>query len=455
MKKIKLLTTLSSLTIVGATIAPLTSCALKLKTHIITIEAGEHGKVSVTSLKVDRNTTWGVAKEKITVTPDEGYHFKEWTKDGSSLEDSFVIKDNFTVKAIFEEDPITGYRVSTTGSSAGVTFIGLPKSVQVGESINATYTFDNAQMQLVESESDILVGTRSVKDWCSGWKEGKIKIHENLIDGDITIKICIKYKPWHLNQTWSQIINACSTYEASDQGDAAKATFVASFTASDKTITSIDDLAGCWTTILINNKEHVVRIVEASHDQINGGTKKAGLTFELVTLLSDNDGNSLTCQWDTAESFDYTNSILMKNLNGTGSATGEGVWTKCAIDMLPSDLKSEIKTVDKKIGTKTGDAATFILTDYTTKLFPFTYAEIGWTPHNASWLAEGSVYKYWDIERGSDPKIKKDFNGKAQYYWLATPQTDDTNYVGYISDLGSVGFTGVTSKRSVSFAFCI
>lgn len=442
--------------------AEIKDCVLKFvpkAKYTITVTATEHGSVDKTSIEVVEGTTWNEAQEQITPTAEKGYDFMGWQKDGQWLPDTYVINSNITVQAVFEEHTPIVIIVSTTGSSPEVKFNNLPDLVTEGDTIEATYSFDNAQMELKENQCDILVGTKSVKEFCQ-YKNGTIKIDGKLVTDHVTIKIVVDYKAGHLNQSWDQIIEACNTFEASDHGEEATATFLASFSAKDKTIKTLADLAGCWTSVLINNKAHIVRIIGSDHDKIADKTYNAALTFELVTLLSDSNGNGLTCQWDTTNNYDYTNSILRWNLNGNGSGTQpEGVWSNSAFSMLPSKLKADgaIKTVNKKVATYNSEESKYeVKTEgYDDKLFALTYSEIGQTHSEQSvWLVEGSPYEYW---QHNPDFVKLDFNNNQKYYFLNTPKTDENDYAGYVNTQGVAGpgFGNVKSARGISFAFCI
>jgi len=442
--------------------AEIKDCVLKFVAkakYIVSVTASEHGSVDKTSIEVTEGTTWGAVQGQITPTAEQGYDFMGWQKDGQYLADTYVINSNITVKAIFEEHTPMVVIVSTQGSSPGVTFKDLPDIVTEGDTIEGTYTFDTTLMELKESQCDILVGNKSVKAWCT-FKNGTIKIAGSLVTDHVTIKIIVDYKQGHLNQSWDQIISACNTYEASDHETEATATFLGSFSAKDKTISTLNDLVDCWTSISINNKTHIVRIIGIDHDKIADKAYNAALTFELVTLLSDSNGNGLTSKWDTTNNFDYTNSVLRKNLTGNGSAEGSDVWDKSALSMLPSQLKEEtaIKTVTKTVGISTDSGASYNTTTYDDKLFVLTYSEMGQTHSESSkWLEEGTVYSYWDITKGHNPNcVKLDFNGAHKYYLLSTPKTDEINYAAYVNTQNKIlGFGGIYSPRGVSFAFCI
>lgn len=135
---------------------------------------------------------------------------------------------------------------------------------------------------------------------------------------------------------------------------------------------------GDTKNIFVNGIVHKVRIIGFDHDIIHGSDKKAGITFEFDTLLCDSEGYSLSTpyNWEQGKqstAVDFENSTLRHNLDGGGSAKNYSWYRKnsktesniktSAYDMLPNDLKSVMKTVDK---TNTYVTNLFILSWYET-----------------------------------------------------------------------------------------
>lgn len=270
---------------------------------------------------------------------------------------------------------------------------------------------------------------------------------------------------------WSTITGAVTTFESSAQDETATLQFLNTVDPNGNEHTWDTDakttlekyLVGKTGKITINGKLHTIRCIGCLHDAIvESGTvtnKKATLTYELTTLLSGDDGNALTTIWSGTGgvyNYDYTNSALRANLTGEGTASRK-TWSATALSMLPSDISTAVKTVEKKVATSdgTGQTPTYAATTYQDKLFPITYTEMGQTGS----IAEGTAYKYWTTHSADNDRIKKDANASAKVYWLGSPNTSDKQYAWGVTAAGTFesgyNVSDQSFKRSVSFAFCI
>jgi len=68
----------------------------------VTFNAGEHGRVSVSSASVAYGTEWSEVKKLTTVQADTNYKFSKWVDaNGNEISDDYIITDTFTAKALF------------------------------------------------------------------------------------------------------------------------------------------------------------------------------------------------------------------------------------------------------------------------------------------------------------------------------------------------------------------
>lgn len=217
------------------------------------------------------------------------------------------------------------------------------------------------------------------------------------------------------------------------------------------------------------NFDHTVRIIDFNHDDLADGSGKAGITFEFANLITKNDKTYAYTRWDSANNYDYRQSLLNDFLNDeTENATS-------VINMLPTDLSKEgiIKPVNKLVGVSTDEGANFTATpfeeDKCPKLFPLAYNEL----HNLGGTqqqyvipgeeGDAGIYKYYEGHCGDTDddkayRVKKIVDGNNYYYWLRSPYV----YHGYdyieaweVMDNGILHNTGVSNSLAVAPAFCI
>ena len=261
---------------------------------------------------------------------------------------------------------------------------------------------------------------------------------------------------------------------------------------------SVSDI-GKEVELTVNNQIHKVRLIGVDHDELNDGSgNKAHCTFEFANLLSDSDGYSLATLWNTDDgesstNYDYLNSDLRKALDGQGngtlrwyqkeSETKSTTYTTSVINMLPSGLQSEIKTVKKEVATSTS----YDPTNYDAKIFVLTFREMTQRPSPYA-KEEGATYQYYKDNDDNPSRIKhqvmwhtgavtsptkitdSDITWSANnyaghnsstdryggYYWLASPNADDSSRA-WGADVGGVLGSNVVydGAFAVAPAFCI
>ena len=243
---------------------------------------------------------------------------------------------------------------------------------------------------------------------------------------------------------WSVIIDQCNKLE---DGTITTNEFCEAFGKTD-----MSDFVGLERSVTINGITHIVRVIDTQHDDLADESGKAALTFELKTLLSGSDGKAMISKWDATNNYDYTNSILRKNLTNMGSASGDDVWESSAYSMLTTGtpaLSNNIKKVTKSVRT----TSSYTVDTYEDYLFPLSLIEMA-IPGEVE--PEGSQYLYWTNHSTLDGRIKKDGTITACSYWLASPFTTHQDTASAIGDSGFSESCNVNSTEcGVSFGFCI
>lgn len=115
---------------------------------------------------------------------------------------------------------------------------------------------------------------------------------------------------------------------------------------------------------------------------------------------------------------------------------------------LPSDLRSAIKTVQKKSGTGGGSSSGTQNTN--DDLFLLSEIEIfGSTTYSVA--GEGTQYEYYAAGNSTIKKV----NGSANGWWERSPLSGDINVFCFVISSGSANFTDAYNSYGVSFGFCV
>lgn len=233
---------------------------------------------------------------------------------------------------------------------------------------------------------------------------------------------------------------------------------------------------GIETTISINGVDHHLRLIGIDHDDLADGTGKAHTTWQLVELMSDSSGATLTQKWNAS----YTDPYFNIWNNGTQSCDIRNYLRTTFKGYLPTDLQSKIKTIKKK--TSAGNESTTV-NELEEDIFLLSVKEIcsdaaiqaakdasHWGTSPDVLKQEGNQYKFfadnlpdtdpynWDSTLTDAQKaivIKKDKSGAAYSWWLRSPDVDRTYYAFYVGSTGRVYYYYVYYANGVAPAFCI
>lgn len=217
----------------------------------------------------------------------------------------------------------------------------------------------------------------------------------------------VTYDPVFANNTWEDIIEACQINKV------------------PKTW-----LVGDQKTMTINGTNYHIDIIGKNHDDYADGSGKAPLTFQMhecyPSRYAMNSSNTNTGGWTSSQ-----------------MRTG---WLQNILNIMPSEVKSAIKEVNKlasKGGVNSGINTT------ADKLFLLSEVEVyGTTTYTFS--GEGSQYDYY---KAGNSKVKT-VSGSASKWWLRSPyKSNNTSFV-YVNESGSVSYVTATSTYGVAAAFC-
>ena len=176
-----------------------------------------------------------------------------------------------------------------------------------------------------------------------------------------------------------------------------------------------------------------LQIYGFNHDDKAGGGK-AGITFGLKNLMAD------TRQMNSSGG----------NVNGF---TGSDMYTWLQGDLynsLPSDLKSLIKSVNKK--TSAGNQSTTINTN-AMKIFLYSEVECFGTA-SFSAAGEGSQYPIF-TDAASRIKNLANGSGDANTWWERSPSTSITTSFCNVNSSGDANNNNASTSRGVCFGFCL
>lgn len=199
---------------------------------------------------------------------------------------------------------------------------------------------------------------------------------------------------------------------------------------------------------LSNGMQTAVQIVGFAHDEKTDGGK-AGITFIFKDCIGEHNMNSSDTNaggWEASEMRSYLNS--------------EG------LNLLPSDLKQKVVTVNKRTNNVGETQSASSVTATPDQLWLFSATElcgtISWhsgsdAAYNDALNAEGSEYKlFHDMNVNSTDSnsiLKKILNGQSDYWWERSPNPLHSYTFEYVSSGGNPSGGG-GSLASLFFGVC-
>lgn len=201
---------------------------------------------------------------------------------------------------------------------------------------------------------------------------------------------------------------------------------------------------GDTKTETLNGTSYTFRIAGFDHDALdstdakygdsnyNGGTNKAGITFEMVELFATG----------------YYMYSSTSNSNGWGSSYMRSTVMGKMKGYMPTALQNVLRTVSKL--TSAGKKSSTIKTT-ADELFLYSEIEIKGTV-NKTFAGEGSQYDYY---KAGNSAIKKR-GSTVNYWWLRSPASANSTSYAIIDALGSASANlANNSETGVTFGFCL
>lgn len=123
--------------------------------------------------------------------------------------------------------------------------------------------------------------------------------------------------------------------------------------------------------------------------------------------------------WDSSNN-DYKNSDVHSYLNGE------------FLGLLETNIQNAIKQVKLPYHNGTGSGGTTATgaNGLSTKIFLLSGYEVGWTTSDSQYFpVDGAKLDYFGSSSGGNSKRIANYGGSATYWWLRSPDTDDTSIV--------------------------
>ena len=137
-----------------------------------------------------------------------------------------------------------------------------------------------------------------------------------------------------------------------------------------------------------------------------------------------------TMAWDSSNN-DYKNSDVHSYLNGT------------FLGLLETDIQNAIKQVKipYRNGTGSGGTTASGANGLSTKIFLLSGYEVGWTTSDSqNFPVDGAKLDYFTASSSGNSKRIANLNGTATFWWLRSPNTDNTYYVWSVLSDGDYNY---------------
>lgn len=251
---------------------------------------------------------------------------------------------------------------------------------------------------------------RKVKSGYVGIEGLAHKIKKAYIGVDGVAKLCwASVDPVFANNSWADIIAACQANSVPDEW-----------------------AVGDSKTMTIGGTDYQIDIIGKSHDTYSDGSGIAPLTFQMHDCYGTKYAMNLT---------NNTN-------NGGWSDCGMRITNLPAIlALMPSEVKSGIKTVDKKTNRQVSWNNSLITT--ADKLFLLSVIEVSGS-ENGSLTGEGKQYAYY---KEGNSVIKTVDGTDTAWFLRSYPNGNGVQFKSVWAN-GSIDTYPASTSLGVAFAFC-
>lgn len=246
------------------------------------------------------------------------------------------------------------------------------------------------------------------------------------------------------------------------------------------------DLLGKTRDITINSQTHKVKVIGTNEDVylVDDASYFSALTFQFDTLITDQDGQVITCQWNqTDDSEHYWSSSIHKTLNDETSQDITSIYEMLIASnpWATQYLRSTCHWVNTKEGSNwkinVGTEKLFlpVLSDlFSVSGLEATDSAIIGEGNVAQYYYEnvrGSQYSYFNSSKniGNNPiatvettnSSYKSFSclKKEHDYWLCSPYLLGSTYAWYVTANGCVKYSDslemVSTPMALAPCFCI
>lgn len=325
----------------------------------------------------------------------------------------------------------TNYSITNTLSNCSNS--NTKATIWSGQSYNATisassgYTLDGATVSITMGGIDI---TNTAYDSTTG------EINIPLVSGNIVNNISAVSSGPVVDSTFGN--NDWSTISQVSQTIASQ-----NMSASDIYDTYGWSLGDTKSITLSTNEVIEVQIIGFNHDTLSSDhSSKAGITLQMVNCLATryrmNSSNTNAGGWNASEMRTSTLPTIKA--------------------LLPSDLQSVIKLVDKKAANGGGSnySATVTSSD---DLFLLAEIEIfGSVSYARDGSNEGIQYAYWTAHNIASDRIKYYDNAGTQTATQWWERSSNSSYPASfcgVSPNGSANVSSASSSYGVAFGFCV
>lgn len=225
-------------------------------------------------------------------------------------------------------------------------------------------------------------------------------------------------------------------------------------------------LNGTVGALTFSNKTYYAFIIGFDHNSTYEGTNRIHFQFGKTALTGGTDiafidssynstGSTVAFRMNTSDTDagGWKSSYMRNDICGTSKSSYSGKF----IGVLPSDLRTVLKSVTKYTDNTGGSSATAAdVTSTTDYIFLLaTYEVFGSTTYtNTNESAKQAQYAYYSAGN-SKGKYGHSATDSTANWWLRSPQGTYTDRFIYVSNTGSISYSPAAYSRGFAPGFCV